>query len=89
MVINVTMEIVRAMKVRSSADENTTCKPFRAIVTVGSASIRSGVIVAIRAIGGASDVNADTDLSRDFGSGNCEAKASNSGNKNIFKPVHK
>ena len=49
-VIYVALEVVRAMKPLASADENAACKPFRAIVAVGSAVIWSNVIVAVGTI---------------------------------------
>ena len=50
-IVYMTLEVVRAMKPLSSADENATSKPFRAVVAVGSAIIWSDVIVAVGTIG--------------------------------------
>ena len=50
MIIYVAAECVRAMKPRPSADENATRKPFRAVIAVGGASIRSVIVIAVGAI---------------------------------------
>jgi hypothetical protein len=73
-VIYVAVEVGRTMKPRASTDEDSTCKPFRAVVAVGSTAIRSDVIVAIGTIRGDSDV--DTDLSLRSGNGHREADCS-------------
>ena len=51
MVVHVTAKVSRAMKPRAGTNEDTACKPLRAVVAVRSAVIRSEVIVAIRAYG--------------------------------------
>jgi len=76
-VIYVALEVIRAMEPRASANEDTTRKPFRAVVAVRSASIRSNVIVAVRAVRGDANVNAD--LSPGFGGGYRETDSSDSG----------
>jgi hypothetical protein len=48
-VIYVAVEVVRAMKPRACTDEDAVYKPFRAVVAVGSTSIRRVIIVAVRA----------------------------------------
>jgi hypothetical protein len=89
-VIHVASKVVRAMKPRAGANERTTGKPFRAVVAVGSAAIRSSVIVAIRACGSGSNFEADVDLSLRLGSGHRKADSgsSNSNECYISKPVH-
>lgn len=62
MVIHVAPEIGRTMKPRASADEDAVQKPFRAVVTVGSTSVRRSRVVSIGANGGYSDVDADLSL---------------------------
>ena len=42
-VIYVSSEVVSAMKPRASANEDATCKPFRAVVAIGGAVVRSDV----------------------------------------------
>jgi hypothetical protein len=76
-VIYVALEVIRAMEPRASANEDTTRKPFRAVVAVRSASIRSNVIVAVRAVRGDANVNAD--LSPGFWGGYRETDSSDSG----------
>jgi hypothetical protein len=71
-VIHVALEVVSAMKPRASANKDTTRKPYRAVVAVGSTAIRNGVIVAVRAVRG--DPNVDADLSPGFGGGYRETK---------------
>jgi len=56
-VIYVAPEVFRTVKPRASADEDTTRKPFRSVVAVGSAVIGSSVIVAVGAIGRNSNIH--------------------------------
>jgi hypothetical protein len=56
-VIHAATEVIMAMKPRTRADENAAGVPFRPIVTVGGAVIRSSVIVTIRAIGRGSNLH--------------------------------
>jgi hypothetical protein len=72
-VIYMAPEVVWAMKPLASADENATCKPFRAVVAVGSAVKWSDVIVAIGTIWRNSNLHGN--LSRRFWSG-CNHKTS-------------
>jgi hypothetical protein len=51
MVVYVTAKVSRAVKPRAGANENAVREPLRTVVAVGSAVIRSEVIVAIRARG--------------------------------------
>jgi hypothetical protein len=51
MVVHVTAKVSRAVKPRAGTNEEATVEPLRAVVAVGSAGIRSEVIVAIRAYG--------------------------------------
>jgi len=78
MVVDVALEVVRAMKPRAGANEDTARKPFRAVVSIGSAAIRSSVIVTVGAVGGGSNVNCDADLGLCFGSGHREENSSKS-----------
>src|ERR1700683_5549531 len=77
------------MEPRASANERAARKPFRTVVTVGRTSIRSVVIIAVRAVRGGSDADADVDLGLYFGSGHCEADCSNSRYCKILESVHK
>src|ERR1700679_2412701 len=65
-VIYMALEVGRAVKPRASANEDTSCKPFRAVVTVGSAAVGSCVIVTVRTFRG--HANLDVDLGLCFGS---------------------
>jgi hypothetical protein len=65
--IYVPAKVRRAVKPRAGTKEDTTHKPFRGVVAVGSAVVRGIVVVPIRAFGFGSDV--DADLSLNLGSG--------------------
>ena len=86
MVIYVTSEVVMAVKPRASANEDTTRKPLRTVVTVRSTSIRSVVIVAIRTCGLDSDVDVYPGLC--FGGGYREANRGNRSEYKIFNSVY-
>ena len=66
-VVYVTVEAVVAMEPGTCSDEDATGEPFRTIVAVGSAVVRSVVIVAIRAGWCYADANGDLG----FRGGNC------------------
>jgi hypothetical protein len=84
--IYMTAKVCRAVKPGAGPKEDTTHKPFRAVVAIGSAGIRGIVIVPVRASGFGSDV--DADLSLHFGSGH-EVNSSNSSRENkTFKAIH-
>jgi hypothetical protein len=51
MVVHVTAKMSWAVKPRAGTNEEAAVEPLRAVVAVGSAGIRSEVIVAIRAYG--------------------------------------
>ena len=86
-VVYVAAKVVRAMKPGAAADEYTARKPFWSVVSVGSAVIRSGVIVAVRAIGRSANLHGN--LSRCFGSGCHQAASSNSREQNKLESSHK
>src|ERR1700684_279403 len=85
--IYMSLEVFRAVIPRASANEHATRKPFRAIVTVWSTTIRSVVIVTVRAFRGRSNV--DIDLSFHLRSGNREADSSQRSYRKKFPSVHK
>src|SRR5580692_1854509 len=58
-IIYMATEVARAMKPWAGADEYVPAEPFRAIVTRGSATIGSGVIVTVGTFGGYTDIDAD------------------------------
>lgn len=87
-VIHVAMEVVGTVEPRASTDEDAAGEPFGTVVAVGRTAIRSGVIVAVRAVRGGSDVDADTDLSFCLGSSRCKAESSNSREREILESAH-
>jgi hypothetical protein len=86
-VIYMAREFLGAMKPRSSADEDASVKPFRAVVACGSTVIRSDVIVTIRAVRGNADLDADLRLC--VGRGSREADGTNGAQKYKCKYAHK
>lgn len=86
-IIHVTSKVGRTMKPRTCPDEDAACKPFGAIVPVGSAAVGSSIIVAIRALRGDADFNAD--LSLYLGSADCETETGNSGQGDELKALHR
>jgi hypothetical protein len=66
-VIDMAVKVAGAMKPRASADEGTAGEPFRAVVSVGSASVGGGLVVAVRAVGGDANVDAYLGLGRSSG----------------------
>lgn len=87
MIIDVALEVFRAVIPWASANEHTASKPFWAIVSVGSATIGSVVIVTVRAFRGRSNV--DIDLSLYFRSRYREADCSHSYDHEKFASVHR
>jgi hypothetical protein len=86
-VVDVAVEVGRAVKPRAGANEYTACKPFRAVIAVWRAIVRGVIVVAVRAIGGDSDVNGDLSVRR--GSGYAEAGYRNSSQSKSSKSVHR
>src|SRR5580658_7630691 len=58
-VIHVTAEVGRPMKPGSRANEYAAYKPFRAVVSIRSAGVRSVIVVAVRARRLRPDIHAD------------------------------
>jgi hypothetical protein len=56
--IDMAVEVIRPVKPRSRADEDTTREPLRAIVAVGSASIRRPLVISVGALRRSSDPDA-------------------------------
>jgi len=77
-VVYVALEVVRTMKPRASANEDTARKPFCAVISVWSTAVRSGVIVTVWAVWGGSNVDCDADLGLNFGSGHHQTNSGNS-----------
>jgi len=67
-IIHMALEVVRAVKPLARANEDAAVKPFRAVVAVGRAGIRSVVVIPVGAYRGGSQVYANADLSVCFGS---------------------
>ena len=85
-VIDMAVKVGGAVKPWAGSDKHAPGKPLRAIVAVGRAAIRSGVVIAIGTVGG--DSNVDTDLSLCFGGGYGETDCSNRSQSKIFESVH-
>jgi hypothetical protein len=85
-VIYMAVKVCRAVKPRASTDEDTTGKPLRAVVAVGSTGVRSAVVVAVGAFGFDADTDADPSLC--LRSGRREANYGNSSSKNPTESVH-
>jgi hypothetical protein len=66
-IVYVAVELGRAMKPWANADKNSACKPFRAVVPIGSAVVWRDVIVAIRTIRRNADIYAHLSLCRGSG----------------------
>jgi hypothetical protein len=59
-VIDVAVEVARAMEPRAGSDEDAAVEPLRAIVPIRGAAVGSGFVIAVGATG--SDTDADVDL---------------------------
>ena len=68
MVVYVAVEVGRTMEPGTGAYKGTASKPFRAVISVRRASIRSGFVISVRAIGSNSDIDVDLSFYR-FGRG--------------------
>jgi len=86
MVIYMAAKVFIAVKPRASTDEDTAGEPFRTVVAVGSTGVRSEVVVAVRACGFGTDV--DANLSLCFGSGRREANYGDSSSEGTSESVH-
>jgi hypothetical protein len=85
-VVYVTVKIVTSVKPWARANEDASCKPFRAVIAVGSAGIRTVVVVTIRAVG--SDADAYNNLSLHFGSGRGKAGSGKNSQGKTLESVH-
>jgi hypothetical protein len=86
-VVDVTAEVVRAMEPWARAHEDTSTKPFWAVIAGGRTAVGSSVIVSIGALRSYTDVDAYLSLNRR--NGDRKAASSNSSQHNIFKSTHK
>jgi hypothetical protein len=58
-VINVAMEVVRAVEPRTGSDEHAAVEPLGPVVPVWGAVVWGGVVVAVRAVRRCSDIDRD------------------------------
>ena len=86
-VVDMSAEFRAAAIPRASSDKCAAVKPFRAVIAVGGATVRTGVIVSIGACGCHAD--ADPDLSLCRGSGDRKQKAGNRSKSKNLESVHK
>jgi hypothetical protein len=86
-IVDVAVEVFRAMVPGACTDEDATAEPLRAVVTVGCTAVRSRVVVAIGAA--RRDTNSDADLGVCVGSICCKAETGDRGCCKDFKATHK
>jgi hypothetical protein len=86
-IVDVAMEAFRAMKPWAGADKDAVGKPLRAVIAVGSATVRRGIVVTIWTSGRYTDANADLGLG--WGSTCCNAETSDSDQSEKFHSTHK
>jgi hypothetical protein len=86
-IVYVALKILGAVKPRACADEGSAGKPFRTVIAVRSAAVRSGVIITVGTFGSDSDFEPDF-LRRRFRSGNGEAESSDSNQYKTFEYIH-
>ena len=65
-IVDIAMEVFGAVKPRAGADKDAIGKPLRAVITVGSATVRRHIVITVRASG--RDTDADADLGLGSGS---------------------
>jgi len=75
-IIHMAVEALGAVKPWTSANEDATCKPLRAVVTVWCAGVRRDVVIAVRTY--RCDSNVDAHLGLGCGSNYSAAEYSNS-----------
>jgi hypothetical protein len=85
-VIDVTTEILGAAEPRARPNEDTSVKPFWAVIARGRTAIGSNIIVSIGARRSYTDVN--TYLSAYRGNGDRKAASNNSSQHAKFKSTH-
>jgi hypothetical protein len=85
-VIYMAAKVFIAVKPRAGTDEDTAGEPFRTVVAVGSTGVRSEVVVAVRARGFGTDL--DANLSLCFGSSRREANYGDRSSEGISESIH-
>jgi len=86
-VIDMAVEVFWAMKPRANANKDSAHKPFRPVIAVRRAIVRSVIVVAVRTVGSDPDVNGD--LSVHCGSGYREAGYRKGSQSQRFEFVHR
>jgi hypothetical protein len=86
-VVDIAVEVFGAVKPWAGADKDAVGKPLRAVIAVGSATVRRGIVVTIRTSGRYTDANADLGLG--WGSTCCNAETSDGGQSEKFHSTHK
>jgi hypothetical protein len=86
-IVDVATEVFGAVKPWAGTDKDTIGKPLGAVITVGSATVRRGIVVAVRTSGRYTD--ADADLGLCSGSTCCNAETSDGGQSEKFHSTHR
>jgi hypothetical protein len=86
-IVDVAIEVFGAVKPWPGTDKDAVGKPLGAVIAVGSATVRRGIIVTIRTSGR----HTDTDAYLGLGSGStrCNAETSDGGQSEKFHSTHK
>jgi hypothetical protein len=86
-IIDRALKVFRTVKPWPGTDKDAVGKPFRAVITVGSATVRRGIIVTIRTSRRYTDADADLGLCR--GSTCSNAETNDGGQSEKFHSTHK
>jgi hypothetical protein len=86
-VIDVTSEVLRAVKPWARPHEDTATEPFGAVIAGGRTAVGSGIVVSIGTLRSYPDIDAYLRLYR--WNGNRKAASSNSSQHDKFKSTHK
>lgn len=73
-VVYIAMKVLWSVKPWADADEYATIEPLRTVVAGRSTSVRRDIVVAVRAIGGNSDLDADLSIGLGSGGHNSHSK---------------
>jgi hypothetical protein len=87
MVIDIAVEVFRAVKPRAGSDEDAIGKPLGAVITVGSTPVGGDIVVAVWTSGRYTD--ADAYLGLCSGSSCNNAETSDGGQSEKFQSTHK
>jgi hypothetical protein len=86
-IVDIAMEVFRAVKPWAGSDKDAIGKPLGAVITVGSTTVRRGLVVTVRTNGRYTD--ADADLGLGSGSTCCDAETNDGGQSETFHSTHK